>query len=330
MRYTILSENIPELVFENNVRIDTNVLDDTEITDINRCDFGEIHIKNQQLRGFNLIEWNAVLNRPIEIIKNESYEESMFALHFNLGSLIGSTLNGRNNNVNSKSHNIWSFSGDEKMTGYYKPSDISQTFSIVIEEDYLKKMVNYYPDLLTEIYDAHTEGLFNRWNKFDAPINNDINLIINQIQNANLIGKCRSVYIEAKVLELLVLQLNCPNKQNCCLGKFCKKPNDIDKMHEARRILLQNIVNPPTIYELSRKVGMNDFKLKNGFKEVFNQTVYGCLFEYKMSLAYQLLLESNKTISEIGYECGYDYASHFSTAFKRRFGLTPSIFRKKE
>ena len=99
------------------------------------------------------------------------------------------------------------------------------------------------------------------------------------------------------------------------------------KIHEARHILLSDICNPPSIKELSLQVGINEDKLKKGFKEVFGMTVYGTLYHHKMQLAKQYLLDSSLLINEIALLCGYNYVSHFSTAFKRFWGCTPGEMR---
>ena len=148
------------------------------------------------------------------------------------------------------------------------------------------------------------------------------------MKKAQLMGNCCDIYTESKVLELLVLQLYNFQKGNNKIEKCCRCTHDFDKIHEAKDILIANSNHPPTILELSKRVGINDNKLKNGFKKVFNQTVYGYLFDYKMNLARQLLLDTDKTIFEIALDCGYEYTSHFTTAFKREYGLTPKPFKK--
>lgn len=141
-------------------------------------------------------------------------------------------------------------------------------------------------------------------------------------------GKICHLYTEAKVMELLALQLqqyeDKKTRQNCL--RYLKK-SEINKIREAKNILLSDINTPPSILNLSRNIGINEKKLQIGFKKVFNQTVYGCLFDHKMNLARQLLLDTDKTIFEIALDCGYDYASHFTTAFKRKYGITPKQFK---
>ena len=52
--------------------------------------------------------------------------------------------------------------------------------------------------------------------------------------------------------------------------------------------------------------------------------------DYPMELAAKYLTETSWPIAEIGYTLGYDYQSHFCTAFKRKLGVSPTDFRMKE
>ena len=104
---------------------------------------------------------------------------------------------------------------------------------------------------------------------------------------------------------------------------------DISRIHRAREIIINNMDNPYSLLALSRQVGINDFKLKKGFKEIFGTTVFKYLFEERMERAKTLLLADNLCISEIATIVGYQNPSHFTNAFKRRFGYNPSDFRKE-
>ena len=93
-------------------------------------------------------------------------------------------------------------------------------------------------------------------------------------------------------------------------------------MHHAKAIIEQEYLNPPSLHRLALRVGTNECTLKGGFKTVFGTTVFGHIFDYRMEMACRYLLDSSKTIQEIGACVGYEYHAHFSTAFKRKFGLT--------
>ncbi len=60
---------------------------------------------------------------------------------------------------------------------------------------------------------------------------------------------------------------------------------------------------------------------------LFGTTVFGYLFEYRMEMACRLLLDSEMNVQEIGNNIGYEHHSHFPTAFKRRFGVSPLEYR---
>ena len=83
------------------------------------------------------------------------------------------------------------------------------------------------------------------------------------------------------------------------------------------------MVITPAGTELSRIAGINEFKLKRGFKEVFGQTVFGYLNDERMDLAKSDLLEKQKSITEIAFELGFSSVQHFSNAFKKKFGVSP-------
>lgn len=113
-------------------------------------------------------------------------------------------------------------------------------------------------------------------------------------------------------------------------ANFTLSMEDIGKIHRAREIIINKIDNPYSLIELSRAVGINDFKLKKGFKEIFGTTVFKYLFDERMELAKTLLLTDNLIISEIASIVGYKNPSHFTNAFKQKFGYSPSDFKKKD
>jgi AraC-like DNA-binding protein len=98
---------------------------------------------------------------------------------------------------------------------------------------------------------------------------------------------------------------------------------------QARQIMEQRYMNPPSLRRLATMVGTNECTLKKGFKTLFGVTVYGYLFNYRMDMACRYLSDSNKTIQEIASLVGYEYPSHFSTAFRRKFSSTPAKYRQE-
>ena len=79
--------------------------------------------------------------------------------------------------------------------------------------------------------------------------------------------------------------------------------------------------------ELSQLVGLNDYKLKAGFREYFGNTVFGCLHDYRMQEAKRLLETKKINIKQVARSVGYTSETSFSSAFRKKFGVSPSVYR---
>jgi AraC-like DNA-binding protein len=151
--------------------------------------------------------------------------------------------------------------------------------------------------------------------------------IIQSLWNCRLTGGLRSLFMEVKMQELLLMQWEMFTQPRPSPG-IIKRKDDVEKMHLAKELLLKDICNPPSLAALARLCGLNEFKLKKGFKEVYNDTVFGYFNAVRLEQARLLILDTDKTLSEIAYETGYAHPQHFNRAFKNKFGVTPGEMRK--
>ncbi|WP_419889611.1 helix-turn-helix transcriptional regulator [Paenibacillus xylanexedens] len=103
---------------------------------------------------------------------------------------------------------------------------------------------------------------------------------------------------------------------------------DIRKLHTAREIMEACMVDPPSLLALSRQVGLNDFKLKKGFKALFGSTVFEYLRQVRLDNAMKLLRNQNNNVTEAAIAVGYSNVSAFSQQFYRKFGVKPSEMKK--
>ncbi|MBO8085424.1 MAG: helix-turn-helix transcriptional regulator [Marichromatium sp.] len=94
----------------------------------------------------------------------------------------------------------------------------------------------------------------------------------------------------------------------------------------ARERLLSNLSEPPTIAELAQDTGLNQLKLKQGFKALFGTSIYALFQQHRMDRARQLLRQHS--VTETALMLGYSNISHFSAAFRKQFGVLPSETRK--
>lgn len=142
-------------------------------------------------------------------------------------------------------------------------------------------------------------------------------------------GATRRLYMESKGLELIALYLD-QLKTNQLTPKksYSLRPDDIRRIHQAKNILISQIDHPPSLLSLARQVGINDCKLKQGFRQVFGTTVFGYLQNHRIERAAQLLRENNMTVSGVSYAVGFAHRGAFAAAFRRKFGVNPSDYRK--
>lgn len=116
------------------------------------------------------------------------------------------------------------------------------------------------------------------------------------------------------------------------MSKFWKRieSSKTIQIHEAfvkrmmsARSLFADFHRPPTLDDISKFVGLNQTKTNQLFKQVYGQTPYQFFNEQRLNEAYQLILNSNLQISEIGVRLGFASMSHFSQVFAKRFSILP-------
>jgi AraC-like DNA-binding protein len=139
----------------------------------------------------------------------------------------------------------------------------------------------------------------------------------------------RKLYVESKILELLSLQCETLLHKNAAgIFPYSIGKSDIDRAYEARDILLKRLSDPPSLTELSRLCGLNEFKLKKYFVQLFGASVFGFVQSERLELAKNMIYQGEKNVSEIAYHLGYAHPQHFHRAFKKKFGRTPGELRK--
>ncbi|MBV7529873.1 AraC family transcriptional regulator [Chitinophaga sp. sic0106] len=151
---------------------------------------------------------------------------------------------------------------------------------------------------------------------------------IEQMRNCPYVGGIKQMYLLSKCLELLVLQADASHKIHSSNSRFLKSATDKESIIYAREYLLNHMEQPPTLTDLARIVGINTFKLKNGFKEMFGNTVFGYLTDKRLEMAATEISKKEKSISEIALDMGYSSVQHFSKAYKKKFGTTPRNGKK--
>ncbi len=199
---------------------------------------------------------------------------------------------------------------------------------------------SFYLSFSPEFFSRFMEGDFSGFNqgenagkhmrvlvKEGMRVTPEMRSVIEELITCKRTGVLKKMFLEAKVLKLLMLQLEqyelLSRKEDL---KYVRE-YDVDKIHLAKTILDNSISASISVIELAHRVGLNDFKLKRGFKEIFKTTVYNYLYELRMQEAKRLLLNTDQSVNEIAAYCSYEFVQSFIKAFKRKYGIPPEKFR---
>ncbi|XHP73467.1 HTH-type transcriptional activator RhaR [Arenibacter antarcticus] len=180
------------------------------------------------------------------------------------------------------------------------------------------KEANYIPFLSAENKDKKYYS--------QEPVSPAIAVVLSQVMNYNLHRSIKELYVKGKVYELISLYFNKSedaDMENC---PFLVDEDNVRRIRKAKEIIIARMAEPPTLVELSEEIGLSLKKLKDGFKQIYGDSVFSFLFDYKMEYARKMLETGKYNVNEVGLKVGYSTASHFISAFKKRYGTTPKKY----
>jgi AraC-like DNA-binding protein len=160
----------------------------------------------------------------------------------------------------------------------------------------------------------------------DTEIKPTVSVVLQQIINASINSSVKELYVKGKVYELLSLHFQ---KEESASGEYCPflvDEQNVLKIRKAKEIIISRMSEPPSLQELASEIGLNLKKLKEGFKQIYGDTVCSFLLDYKLEHSRKLLESNQFNVNEVGLQVGYSTASHFIAAFKKKFGTTPKKY----
>ncbi|ASC71774.1 AraC family transcriptional regulato [Halomicronema hongdechloris C2206] len=179
---------------------------------------------------------------------------------------------------------------------------------------------------LPELLRSPQQLYYSQFGTMTAPMQ----MVLHQILHCPYTGVIKQLYLESKAWELLTLCLHDALSQQQPPGPSINlKPADIERIHQARDILLRHFNNPPTLAELARQIHLNECALKRGFRQVFGTTVFGYLHHYRLDYARQLLQQGTKTVTGVAHTVGFASRSSFARAFRKKFGINPGQYLRQ-
>jgi|TARA_R110000744_G_scaffold39830_2_gene90482 AraC-like DNA-binding protein len=153
-----------------------------------------------------------------------------------------------------------------------------------------------------------------------------IAVVLSQIMNYNLHRSIKELYIKGKVYELISLYFNKSQDADVEQCPFLVDEDNVKRIRNAKEIIISRMAEPPSLQDLSEEIGLSLKKLKEGFKQIYGDSVYSFLFDYKMEYARKMLESGKHNVNEVGLKVGYSTSSHFIAAFKKKYSTTPKKY----
>lgn len=258
-----------------------------------------------------------------EVVRMKNQQETpVLCQYFSLEGDTGSLSDCEDDMVVKGQQHVISYL--PSFEGYYLLSSPTiRNFGVMLEESFFSRLYMEDLDCLKRFWDKVNIGQVADIAPAPMAITPRQLSLINDMAHCSFTGNMRQLYLESKIVELFLFQAEQAESLKG-MKPVQLAATDIDKLHAAKAFIRQHMFEPLSLQQVSRESGLNEFKLKKGFRELFGTTVFGYLNELKMNYARQLILNSSCTILEAAYSVGYSEPYSFTRAFRKYFGYLPS------
>ena len=299
-------------------------------SDLKELFLGDGGISDGQFRVFHtdgliLIDIHSQFSQRAAL--NVSFNNSVVAMLFHLDGDARIVERGVNHDSEIKlqrgKHNFEVFnSGNLKLL--IEPVLSVNSFIILLSQEFCLRIMPQDYDSQDRLVKAVKEGHRISLSPEFALMGQDMKQIIEKVRNCSRKGSFHRLCLEIKIAELLMLQLE---QQASMHSEQLAGPTmhdaDVEKIEEAKNILEDQYIQPPTIKDLAGMVGLNETKLKTNFKKTFHSTIHAYTQRIRMQKAHELLTQKNLLLKEIAIQVGYQKPSNFTYAYKEFFGIHP-------
>ncbi|KQM76334.1 hypothetical protein ASE74_20020 [Pedobacter sp. Leaf216] len=250
----------------------------------------------------------------------------MIKLRFTLSGK-GTIFNKVNNQkyiFNSNQQNII-YMPELDGTGEYDTGSNYRFFEVHFSKEKFLQLAENSCRTLQVLAEHMDSGHYAQLAEYNLPISWAMQNCISGILNCKYSGELKLMFLESKCIELLVLQANAFEANTFKMKQPLLATYERDCLFYARDYLIDHIDQPPSVAELAKICGINEFKLKQGFKSLFDNSIFGYLSDYRLNFAKTLLSEGTP-IKSVAFEMGYSSVQHFSNAFRKKFATSPGKY----
>ena len=156
------------------------------------------------------------------------------------------------------------------------------------------------------------------------PIESVMLHLIESLRRCPVFKPAQELWFCSKAMEVMALLFLRPAESEL----FCTRQQRTarERVAKLKTILAERLEEPPTLEELGRMVGCSPFHLSRQFSHETGSTIQQCLRDMRLERAATLLRTGQCNATEAAMQVGYSSLSHFTVAFRERFGCCPGLY----
>ncbi|TCK98488.1 AraC family transcriptional regulator [Natranaerovirga hydrolytica] len=253
-----------------------------------------------------------------EVSMSDETKGDAYGLYFALGNeMYWTEKNTKTDWCINEKQGIVTKINDLNESCVYEKNKQYDGFNIIISKN---KLIKYIA--IDDLLSVDNEKKYGQY----ITVTQSIKRILLEIENNPYENEIKYIYLESKILELFSEVFNQLLERRSSIQKCLLSKSDLNNIYTAKEIIDSDISRAFTIKDLAKCVGINEGKLKEGFKMVEGKPVHTYIIDQRLEKAL-IYLENGYLVHQVAFMVGYQDPSSFSRAFKKKYGLSPIKIR---
>ncbi len=281
-------------------------------------------IMMQELQGDGFAAWySKYLMKTPKVLRAQS-NQAMLELRISLKNRISGTWENISNPALANAHFQMSYVPYVKTKAIFESKGEYETFDIHFDLTFLQSIGLDYKtlDLFLNSASKNSPSELSVRNQPCSPFMLEcIDNILHNFYSA----KGKGYILSNNISNILIAALEIVGREE--IGKLQLSDHDIDALYNIKEQIDYDFPVYPNSKEMVRKAAISLFKLHIGFRKLFGTNPYDYFREKRLTTAKQMLRQDHK-IEAIRQALNYGSSEAFVREFKKRFGYTPSMYKK--
>lgn len=287
---------------------------------------GDILLSEIQENDYSVWHIDFLLQSDVTLTMRKTSPGSSVALAFILKRNVSYAIDGFRTGVAKRNHYNLTFLPESHCELMLKKGDY-ELFGIEFKPEYLMMLSSDEAPLFRDFISAVAQGRATSIVQSHKMATTEIMDVVSDLAHFRQQDvMMKRLYIRSRVMELLRLAV-----ENIAAEASLHQEvpaSEMKAMNDVREYLLANLNNPGSLSDIALHTGINEFKLKNGFRKMFGKSVIAFVLEERLIRAKAMITNTNVPIKVIATRSGYRNISNFTTAFRKHFGYPPGKLKR--